>query len=102
MLETLKVRPQTKSDKEYSCLISIPTPFNIVLLFFTPFLLASKNPSRLNEALLRITYAPIMVIVLLLFFIYNLLLFPLCYVKMAFHKLVMIFVYSKSYRESRA
>ena len=40
--------------------------------------------------------------VTLLFLIYNLLLLPVSYVKLFFHKLVMIYVYSKSYRVSRA
>ncbi len=39
---------------------------------------------------------------LLLFIVYNILLLPVSYVKLFFHKLVMIFVYSKSYRVSRA
>jgi Polycystin cation channel len=44
MLETLTLRPQTQADKEYSALISVPAPFNCVLIIFAPFLLTSKQP----------------------------------------------------------
>ena len=40
--------------------------------------------------------------VTLLFIIYSILLVPFTYTKLFFHKLVMIYVYSKSYRVSRA
>ena len=43
-----------------------------------------------------------MLISTLVFFIYNILLLPICYVKLWWHKLIMIYVYSKSYRVSRA
>jgi len=36
------------------------------------------------------------------FMIYNILLVPLCYVKLWWHKLIMVYVYSKTYRVSRA
>jgi hypothetical protein len=44
MLETLKIRPQTQADKEYSALISLPAPFNSLHIIFAPFLLTSSNP----------------------------------------------------------
>lgn len=47
-------------------------------------------------------YLPILIISTTVFFLYNILLLPLAYVKIFFHKLVMIFVYSKSYRVSKA
>ena len=40
--------------------------------------------------------------VTLVFVVYNILLIPVCYVKLWWHKLIMIYVYSKSYRVSRA
>lgn len=36
------------------------------------------------------------------FFVYNLAITPVCFVKIFLHKMVMIFVYSKSHRLSRA
>ena len=44
MIETLKLRPVTQADKNYSVLISMPPPFNFFLLFAAPVLLTSKNP----------------------------------------------------------
>ena len=102
MLETLKIRPQTEADKEYSSLISLPTPFNFFHIFFAPFLLTSSRPQRCNECILTLGYLPVMLGVTIVFSIYNLLLVPLAYVKLWWHKLIMIYVYSKSYRVSRA
>lgn len=102
MLETLKIRPQTEADKEYSSLISLPTPINVLHMFVAPFLLTSSRPQRVNECMLTIGYIPVMIGVTLVFAVYNLLLVPLAYVKLWWHKLIMIYVYSKSYRVSRA
>ena len=44
MLETLKIRPQTQADKEYSSLISLPAPVNCLHVLLAPFLLTAKNP----------------------------------------------------------
>jgi hypothetical protein len=41
MLQTLKTRPVTKADREYSALISIPAPLNATLIVLAPFLLTS-------------------------------------------------------------
>jgi hypothetical protein len=102
MLETLKIRPQTEADKEYSALISIPAPFNVFHVFFAPFLLTSKRPQCLNQFLLSNAYLSIMGSACFTFIIYNFLLLPVCYIKLLWHKLIMIYVYSKGYRVSRA
>jgi hypothetical protein len=52
--------------------------------------------------MLTIGYIPVMIGVTLVFAVYNLLLVPLAYVKLWWHKLVIVYVYSKSYRVSRA
>ena len=102
MIETLKVRPVMQADKEYSSLISLPPPLNGLLFFLGPFLMTSKNPEVINKAILWVTYLPLLLLTFGVFFFYNALLLPVTYVKMFFHKMVMIFVYSKSYRVSRA
>jgi len=48
MLETLKVRPVSQADKEYSSLVSIPVPLNAFLILFAPILLTSKDPEKVN------------------------------------------------------
>ena len=52
--------------------------------------------------ILSIAYIPIMICVTIVFIVYNLLLVPICFVKLWWHKLIMVYVYSKSYRVSRA
>jgi hypothetical protein len=102
MLETLKVRPVMQADKEYSALISMPPPLNGLLFFLGPFLMTSKNPELWNKAILWLTYLPLLLLIFAVFAFYNVLLLPFTYLKMFFHKMIMIFVYSKSYRVSRA
>ena len=102
MLETLKVRPVMQADKEYSSLISLPPPLNITLFILSPFLMTTSNPELLNKVILLVAYAPLILITFFAFLGYNIVLLPVTYVKMFFHKMVMIFVYSKSYRVSRA
>jgi hypothetical protein len=102
MMETLNIRPQTQADKKYSSLISLPAPLNFLHIFFAPFLISSKNPERINQCILSIGYIPVMIGTTIVFIIYNILLIPLCYVKLWWHKLIMVYVYSKSYRVSRA
>lgn len=102
MIETLKIRSITQADKDYSALISVPAPLNVILIFLGPFLLTSRNPQRVNFLILLIAYFPVMVGVTLVFVVYNVLLIPLAYVKLWWHKLIMVYVYSKSYRVSKA
>lgn len=102
MIETLKVRSVMQADKEYSALISLPPPLNGLLFFLGPFLMTSKNPEVINKAILWVTYFPLLVLTFGVFMAYNLALLPITYIKMFFHKMIMIFVYSKSYRVSRA
>lgn len=102
MIETLKMRSFTQADKDYSALISVPAPLNVILVFLGPFLLTSRNPQRVNFFILLIAYLPVMVGVTLVFVVYNVLLIPIAYVKLWWHKLIMVYVYSKSYRVSKA
>lgn len=102
MLDTLAIRPTTEADKSYSILISVPAPFNLVLFFVAPFLLSSPNPQKINERWLMITYTPILLATAALYVAGEVALWPFVYIKMVFHKLTMVWVYSKSYRVSRA
>ena len=102
MLEKLKIRPVTQADKDYSVLISLPAPLNVILLFLAPFLMVSSNPEIVNKAILWFAYLPILLVTFTIFASYNIVLLPVTALKMFFHKMIMIFVYSKSYRVSRA
>lgn len=103
MVETLKLRAVTQADKNYSLLISVPAPLNFFLFFAAPILLTNNvNPQKTNERLLFLFYIPILLVMTILFFIGEIIMWPLVYVKMIFHKLTMTWVYSKSFRVSRA
>lgn len=102
MLATLRIRPVTQADKDYSSLISIPPPLNVFLLLLAPFLLTSKNPELWNRVILWVAYFPILVVTTTCFIAYEFVLYALCFVKVLFHKLIMIFIYSKSYRVTKA
>jgi hypothetical protein len=102
MLETLRIRPQTEADRDYSALISIPPPLNVTLLFLAPFLMTSENPEKWNRAILWVAYLPVLIITTTVFFVYEVVLVPLTFLKVLFHKMIMIFIYSKSYRVTKA
>ena len=102
MLEKLKIRPVTQADKDYSVLISLPAPLNVILLFLAPFLFVSRNPELWNKVLLWFAYLPILLCSFTVFAVYNIALLPVTALKLFFHKMIMIFIYSKSVRMSRA
>jgi hypothetical protein len=98
MLQCLNVRPQTQPDKRYSSLISLPVPLNGLLILFAPFLLTSRHPEFWNNVILWLAYLPVLLVTFTIYLVYTAALLPLSFVKMFFHKMVMIFMYSKSYR----
>mmetsp|Transcript_37711 Transcript_37711/g.57750 ORF Transcript_37711/g.57750 Transcript_37711/m.57750 type:complete len:179 (-) Transcript_37711:1210-1746(-) len=102
MIETLKIRSITEADKRYSILISVPPPLNIFLLFTVPFLISSPNIQRINERLLMAMYSIVLVVATITFLAGEMILWPFVFIKMTFHKLTMVWVYSKSFRVSRA
>ena len=80
----------------------MPVPFNFFLIFFAPMILTSKNPQPVNQKFLFISYIPILIATTACFIAGEILMWPFSYLKMIFHKLTMVWVYSKSYRTSRA
>jgi len=102
MIETLKLGSTTEADKNYSLLVSVPVPLNFFLIFLAPMVLTSKNPQPVNQKFLFITYIPVLIATTALFVAGEVLMWPFSYIKMVFHKLTMVWVYSKSYRVSRA
>lgn len=102
MIETLEIRSTSEADKKYSLLVSVPAPFNFFLFFAAPFLMTSKNPEQCNQKLLLIFYSPILLVAIVLFLILEVFMWPLTYTKMVFHKLTMVWVYSRNFRSSRA
>jgi hypothetical protein len=79
-------------------MISLPAPLNALLILLAPFLLTSRSPELWNSIILWIAYIPVLIVTFLLYFVYTTTLLPLAFVKIFFHKMIMIFMYSKSYR----
>jgi len=102
MLDTLEVRSVTTADKDYSALISLPTPLNILHILVSPILMTSSSPETVNKAILWIAYLPVFIVTTVIFFTYSVAILPIAFVKIFFHKMIMIFVYSKAYRVTRA
>lgn len=102
MIETLKIRSITEAEENYSAIISCPTPFNIILIVMAPVIMSSKDPKFWNDLVLKIVYIPIMITAFILFVAYNIILLPIAYIKITLHKLVMVNVYSRHIRISKA
>jgi hypothetical protein len=102
MLETLKIRSYTQVERKYSALVSLPVPLNFLLIPFSWCLMLSQEPEKMNFKFLMIACVPITLLTAIVFWAYNMVLVPFVFIKMFFHKLVMIFVYSKHIRISRA
>jgi len=64
--------------------------------------MTSSNPEFVNKAILWIAYLPVFLVTTVIFIVYSFAITPVCFVKIFFHKMIMIFVYSKAYRVSRA
>jgi hypothetical protein len=84
-LNTLHVREVSEADDKYSAIVSAPFPLNLLHFLTGSLLLNLKSPSA-NVAVLHIFYFPIAVLAFLVFFVYQLLILPLCYVKLVGHK----------------
>ena len=73
-----------------------------MLLFTAPFLITSSDPESFNQKLLFLAYMPILAGSVFTFVVGEIIMWPFVYAKMVFHKLTMVWVYSKSWRLSRA
>lgn len=90
--------PVYKFDKSYSCLISAPPPFNILLLPIVPYFLMSKDVifrRWVNKQVLKLLHLPVATLSVLTFTFMNLLFLPLAYGKAILHK-ALIFKRTKS------
>lgn len=79
-------------------MISLPAPLNVLLIILAPFLLTSKNPEFWNKVILWLAYLPVLLVTFVIYLVYTAALLPFSFVKIFFHKMIMIFMYSKSYR----
>jgi len=92
--QIIQAVPCYKYENQYSCLISIPMPLNVVTIFILPVMVLVKDPSarkRINRVILMITYTPIALLSIAVFFTVNVILLPMAFVKALLHKLLIVF-----------
>ena len=88
--QTIKLRPIYKYDKRHSYYVSAPFPLNIILISALPFICSSNQNEEMNTVMLHIEYLPFMIVSLLFYFLLNLVLLPFAYLKIAFHKFLLM------------
>lgn len=91
MQEALYLRPIMEANDSHSSLISGAFPLHGLNWVMTPVMFFPKNPKRPNYIILHILYSPIALVVTVLFIIYNILIWPLTYLKLIPHKFALIF-----------
>lgn len=91
MNEALKTRPVTEADELHSSLISGAFPLNGLNWISPAFMFIPGSPRIANEVFLHIQFFPIMVVMVILFVIYNLIIWPVAYLKLIPHKFALIF-----------
>jgi hypothetical protein len=88
-ISTLSVREVTEADEKYSAVVSAPFPLSIINFLLGPIIIGMKSPSA-NIALLLLYFLPVAIIVFIMFFFYQILLLPFCYIKMIGHKFALM------------
>jgi len=85
----MSVRETTEADDKYSAVISAPFPLSVLNFLFGGVIFGMKSETA-NIVLLMVYFFPVAVICFLLFFIYQILIIPFCYIKMIGHKFALI------------
>jgi hypothetical protein len=71
MQEALKIRHVTEANDSHSSLISGMFPLSGLNWLTPPFLFLPRNPKLANEIILHIMFIPIMIVMTILFVVYN-------------------------------
>ena len=79
LTKIIKINQVLSDNPYYSCLVSAPPPFNIVILPFLPLLLLKKN-KKLNNALMYYCYIPTMLLAIVSFIIFGIVSLPFAYI----------------------
>jgi hypothetical protein len=88
-LNTLHVREISEADEKYSALISAPFPLNLLHFVTGPILLNLRSP-KANQTVLHFFYLPVAVTCFSVFSAYQILILPLCYIKIIGHKFALM------------
>lgn len=97
MQEALKLRHVTEANKTHSSLISGAFPLSGLNWITPPFLFLPRDPTLANLIILHIQFLPIMIILVILFTAYNLIIWPVTYLKLIPHKFALIFKRNTAY-----
>ncbi len=79
-LNTLNQREVSEADEKYSAMVSAPFPLNILHFFTAPILINLRKVGA-NMVVLHLYYFPVAVASFAVFSVYQVLVIPLCYVK---------------------
>lgn len=88
-LNTLQVREISEADDKYSAIVSAPFPLNILHFFAGSLVLNMRSPFA-NVVVLQIYYIPVAFTSFIVFFFYQLLILPFCYIKIIGHKFALM------------
>ena len=97
MNEALKTRPISEADDTHSSLISGAFPLSSLNWISPAFMFIPRSPRIANEVFLHIQFLPIMIVVTLLYIVYNLVIWPITYLKLIPHKFALIFKKNVAY-----
>ena len=79
--EIIKLRSSLEYNEKCSSLISTFPPWNVIALIMSPFIMIKPNPVGANNILLHIEYAPMLILLILVYIIVNTILIPFAYFK---------------------
>lgn len=97
MQEALYLRPVMEANETHSSLISGAFPLHGLNWITPPFMFLPRTPRRANEIILHIFFLPIAIVVTVLFIAYNLVIWPVTYLKLIPHKFALIFKRNVNY-----
>ena len=83
----LKIDQVRSDDKNYSCLVSMPAPFVVLLVPFIPFLIRKPNP-RLNQILMYLWYIPTLIVAILWYIMCWLVTLPFSYLAIIYRQAI--------------
>lgn len=92
--QIIQAVPSYKYEKQYSSIISMPVPFNVLAIFIVPVMYLVKDNDirkKLNMFFLKVIYTPVAVLSILAFVSINILLLPIAYIKALTHKMLIVF-----------
>ena len=87
-----------KPNKYYSALIALPPPFNVLTIFFSPFVILKKS-STLNKTFMMIGFSFFLPFYLIIYLFINIfLIIPLCWIKYILFILINVVFRQKSFK----